>query len=221
MFDYFGKGLLPEDLYKDIYVLASHGHQDHFSMKVFELFGENPKACFVLSYDIKKKYLKEIQASYPESLDRITFMMPNQSIKVKDMLIQTIGSTDLGVAYLINFDGKTFFHSGDLHLWIWKEETKEYNNKMENRYKKEIHKLKGKRIDYAFYPVDIRQEEYFNLGLSYFLEHTDTLVVFPMHYFGDYSIKQKLLDSPLMKQYVKKIVSIGNENQKFNFEEEK
>lgn len=219
LFDYFGKGQLPSDIKKNIYIFSSHSHQDHFDMKIFELFGRNPEAFFIMSYDIKRKYGNRIKSDYPSVQDNIVYMMPDKQTDVNDMHIETIGSTDAGVAYIVDYDNKVFFHSGDLHFWIWKEESADYNGKMEKRYFKEIKKLNSRKIDYAFYPVDIRLEEYYDKGIKYFLEHTSTDKIFPMHYFGNYSTTDLIFSNNSLNRYYKNIVRIEHENQSFHFEE--
>ncbi len=220
LFDYYGKGKLPEKIEKSICIFSSHSHQDHFDMKIFELFEDNPEAFFVLSYDIKRKFGSKIISSYPKCQDKIIYMMPDKKADINDMHIETIGSTDAGVAFVITYRGKVFFHSGDLHLWIWKEEGSEYNEKMEKRYCREIKKLNKRKIDYAFYPVDIRQEEDYDKGILYFLENTATDKIFPMHYFGNYSTSDLILKNNSLSGYYENIIRIEHENQSFHFEEE-
>ncbi|HPB17087.1 MAG TPA: MBL fold metallo-hydrolase, partial [Clostridia bacterium] len=91
LFDYFGKGQLPADTKKNIYIFSSHSHQDHFDMKMFELFGDNPGAFFIMSYDIKRKYGNKIKSDYPRTQDNIVYMMPDKQADVNDMHIETIG----------------------------------------------------------------------------------------------------------------------------------
>ncbi|MFA5341255.1 MAG: MBL fold metallo-hydrolase [Clostridia bacterium] len=220
LFDYFGKGKLPDNIHKTIYIFSSHSHQDHFDMRMFELYGNNPKAFFILSYDIRRKYGNKIKSDYPRTQDNIIYMMPDKQIDINDMHIETIGSTDAGVAYIVDYDNKVFFHSGDLHFWIWKEESADYNEKMEKRYYREIKKLNNRIIDYAFYPVDIRQEEDYDKGIKYFMEHTKTTKIFPMHYFGNYSTTELIFQNKSLIDYYGNIIKIEHENQLFHFEEE-
>jgi hypothetical protein len=56
---------------------------------------------------------------------------------------------------------------------------------MEVDYKREIDKLENRQIDLAFVPLDPRLESAYSYGLDYFLEKTETKVVFPMHFWGD------------------------------------
>ena len=50
------------------------------------------------------------------------------------LLLKTLKSTDEGVAFLLNYIGNTVYHAGDLNLWVWKEESREYNEDMEARF---------------------------------------------------------------------------------------
>jgi len=220
LFDYFGKGQLPISIKKNIYIFSSHNHHDHFDMQIFKLFGDKPRAFFILSYDIKRKFGNKISSTYPKCQNNIKYVMPDKKLDIEDIQIETIGSTDAGVAFLVAYEDKIFFHSGDLHLWIWKEESKEYNQKMEKRYYREIKKLDNRKIDYAFYPVDIRQQEDYDKGIKYFMEHTKTDKIFPMHYFGNYTTTDLIFQNKSLSSFYENIIRIEHENQKFYFEED-
>ena len=95
----------------------------------------------------------------------------------------TLGSTDEGVAFLVETEGKTIFHAGDLHLWYWDDDTEAERQEMYRRYMAEIEKLRGRRIDVAFLVLDSRQTEPDALpGIELFNDITDTAYIFPMHY---------------------------------------
>ena len=70
---------------------------------------------------------------------------------------------------------------GDLNWWHWEEETESYNEQMRQDYQREIDKLKDIVIDIAFVPLDPRQENQYAWGMDYFMKHTHTKYVFPMH----------------------------------------
>ena len=93
-------------------------------------------------------------------------------------------------------DDRIIYHAGDLNWWHWEEESEYYNEQMRMDYQKEIHKLKNIRIDVAFVPLDPRQEEQYYWGLDYFMKHTDTELVFPMHMWGHYEVYEKLMNNP-------------------------
>ena len=102
-----------------------------------------------------------------------------------DLRIHTLKSTDEGVAFLVRVKEKTFFHAGDLNWWYWEEEDDEtWNEPMRQAYQKEIAKIEGEEIDYCIFPLDSRQGEESVLGINYFMRHTNTKIVFPMHMWG-------------------------------------
>jgi L-ascorbate metabolism protein UlaG (beta-lactamase superfamily) len=215
LFDYYD-GRIPEiDGKKKVYIFASHGHQDHFSMKVFDLFKNNEYVKYILSYDICRSYRKTIESMYPDKANDITYVIADQKLMMDDITVETLGSTDKGVAYIITVDGKTIYHSGDLHLWTWEGEPDKYNNDMEAHFNREMKKIQGRKIDIAFYPVDPRQNEIFDRGIKYFLDNTETSKVFPMHFLDDYSIIEKLVEKDTMKEYKERIICMEHDGQKF------
>ncbi|MFR6562238.1 MAG: hypothetical protein ACLUR5_09860 [Eubacterium ventriosum] len=77
----------------------------------------------------------------------------------KDLKISTFRSTDEGVAFLLEYDNKVYYHAGDLNCWDWKEEPKSYRNNMIQLYIREIQKMDNLKIDVAFVPLDPKLEE--------------------------------------------------------------
>ena len=171
IFDWY-KGKLPEfDSEKEIYVFSSHSHYDHFDRKIFELENIYPNVRYVLSADITEKPVPS----------KVWFVIADKEYRIGNLKVQTLHSTDAGVAFLVYVDDRIIYHAGDLNWWHWEEESEYYNEQMRMDYQKEIHKLKNIRIDVAFVPLDPRQEEQYYWGLDYFMKHTDTELVFPMH----------------------------------------
>ena len=184
LFDYF-KGKIPNlNKNKPIYIFSSHFHKDHYDPIVIELFRDyNDK--FILSHEIKRYFRLEA--------DNIIYVRKNSEYNIDDLNITTFKSTDAGTAFLINYKGKNIFHSGDLHLWLWEGETKEYNNNMEANYKREIEKLKNIDIDIAFIPLDPRQGKWYYKGMSYMLSELNIKYVFPMHCWEDYNVLERFI----------------------------
>ena len=81
--------------------------------------------------------------------------------------------------------------------------------------KEEIHKLKNIRIDVAFVPLDPRQEEQYYWGLDYFMKHTDTELVFPMHMWGHYEVYEKLMNNPQAESYKEHVMHVKVPGQVF------
>ena len=166
-------------------VFSSHRHQDHFNPVILSWRDHVDSIRYILSSDIHAKYYEK---------DVIT-IKPRQTINLDDgIAITTLKSTDEGVAFLIDIDGITIYHAGDLNWWRWEEESKAWNNDMAAKFKKEVDVLKGKKIDIAFLTADPRQKSNALLGIEYFIENVGAGRIFPMHFLDDYSIMEKIAD---------------------------
>lgn len=210
LFDYY-KGNLPSwESGKKIYIFASHKHQDHFQLKILDLAKKYPKIHFFLSNDIKLngKYLERNRID-PSVLGQITNVGKNQRISSEDLEIQTLRSTDAGVAFIVRAEGRSFYHAGDLNWWHWEGEPYPWNENMEKDYKKEIDAIHGMHFDAAFVPLDPRLGRAYGWGMDYFLEHTDADMVFPMHMWEKYEYIGKYKKTPIGIRYKNRIADIG------------
>lgn len=120
---------------------------------------------------------------------------PNEKPDADLVRIRTLKSTDSGVAYLISLHGIHIYHAGDLNWWHWEEEGTCYNNNMAANYKREIKKLATaeKNIDIAFIPLDSRLGNSYYYGLKYFCETINAQIIFPMHFWEDYSCQKRFV----------------------------
>ena len=210
LFDYF-KGELPAfDKEKIIYVFSSHNHHDHFDMSIFQLLKGYPNVRYILSRDIKRKFGRKFFNSHgvdDEIYEKIEFIGSNQILETLDLKIETLNSTDEGVAFIVTADGKTIYHAGDLNLWAWNHKDESNNENMREKYEKEIGKIKDRHFDAAFVVLDPRQEERFYLGFDYFMKNTDTDKVYPMHFWNDSSVIERLKGMDCSEIYRDKIIS--------------
>ena len=199
IFDY-EKGLIPElDLTKPIFVLSSHGHHDHYNPEIFNILRSMGMQSIhaILSDDIP----------IPVDEDVLSVSPGEDYNLILGQKLTTFTSTDLGVAFLIEDQDKLIYHAGDLNDWVWEGEEVSYNEQMTKDYREQIHllaeKLDGREIDAAFVVLDPRQEEDYDRGLCYFLEHIPVKKVYPMHYWG----KPEIIDTFLMEhpEYKSKI----------------
>ena len=55
--------------------------------------------------------------------------------------METLRTTDEGVAFLVTCKDKRIYHAGDLNWWHWEEESIDYNRQMRKDYQREIRKL--------------------------------------------------------------------------------
>lgn len=211
VFDYYQGELPLWDPEKTIYVFASHRHYDHFSKEIFRWTEQYPKIQYILSDDIS-------EASYDASeicRSDLTRIAPNQTETIGNCVIETFRSTDEGVAFLVSCEGKLFYHAGDLNWWHWEEEDDAYNRMMRGDYQKEIETLTGEKIDLAFVVLDPRQEEQFYWGFDWYMRHTDTKIVFPMHMWKQYEVQDRLIGMEVSEPYREKIMRIREMGQVF------
>lgn len=201
LFDYYTGGIPELDTNKTIYVFSSHHHGDHFNFEIFKFMEKYKTVTYIFSRDIRRKYGKKI-------LTPVNYIASGVTEVIADIEVKTLRSTDEGVAFIVQAEGNSIFHAGDLNLWIWKEESQEYNSYMDLRYKKEIDKIRGSHFDVAFLVLDSRQEEDAFEGFDYFMKNTITDVAYPMHYWNDPSIINKLIESDISKSYREKIKTI-------------
>ena len=102
--------------------------------------------------------------------------------------------------------------AGELNWWHWNGEPEEDNEYYKKTFQDEMKYLEGKKIDLAFMLLDPRQEDKYCWGMNYFLEHTDSKVVFPMHCFEHYKINHHYLnceDGRRWKNIVRDITGAG------------
>lgn len=156
------------DRNKPLYVFISHIHGDHYTPRIREF----------TAY-----YLHRTFITGGVEGEGFHALAPDDRLELEGLTVTALGSTDEGVAFLVETEGKTIFHAGDLHLWYWDDDTESERRDMYRRYMAEIEKLRGRRIDVAFLVLDSRQTEPDALlGIELFNDITNTAHIFPMHY---------------------------------------
>ncbi len=200
IFDYY-KGNLPAlNPEKPVLVFASHNHPDHYNREIFALLQEKGFAQItaILAKDIPEK-------AYPDG----TPLIKAAAHKIYELpwgaTLQTLLSTDSGVAFLVKSDDCVIYHGGDLNDWCREEDLEQSNKQMTGSYRHEIGILRewteGMPIDAAFLPLDPRQGKYYDRGMLYFLEKISVKSAYPMHYWE----QPKIIDRFLQEhpQYLK------------------
>ncbi len=209
LFDYYEGELPPLSPEKPLYVLASHSHPDHFSPAVFSLPAPGQKAFFLLSDDIFERRV-------PEKWKSHTLMAaPRRSYQIGDLTCSTLRSTDQGAAFLVQCEGKLFYHAGDLNCWAWDSAPAYQREAMKEAYREELSLLVGKEIFAAFVPLDPRLEGSYALGMKYFLETARASHVFPMHMWEDYSVVPRLKADPAFSPWAPLIMDVSRPGQSF------
>lgn len=209
LFDYFEGSLprIPED--RPLYVFASHRHPDHFSRVIFDLADGTRDVTFILSSDIWKRRVPE------ELKERVVFMGPDEKREIGAVTVETFRSTDEGVAFWCTLGGKQIYHAGDLNHWYWEGEEEQWNRNMTEAYRKEMEKMAGRTADAAFLPLDPRLEQWFYLGIDDFMKKADARVIFPMHFWKQYDVTEKLRTLPCSEDYRDRVMQIREEGQEF------
>ena len=230
IFDYFRgdridgfsfKGRIPEFAPEtEVYVFASHKHRDHFDPVILDWANSYPNIRYILSRDIHiKEELRQRQL--PEDIrSRITFTVPGRKYKVGELEIETLRSTDAGVAYYIQANGISLFHAGDLADWVYEGCGELTNGMVTKNFRAEMRKLSGRPLNVAFVPMDPRQKEYMYRTVDFVLQNTDAEYVFPMHMWQDYSGIAAYRKRVTNRHMAERLIEISRENQIFPFGEE-
>lgn len=188
---------------KNVFVFVSHSHQDHFDKRIFEW------------KDMNVRYILSNDCSYDKNIDNVTVVNANKGFIIDGIAIETLKSTDEGVAFIVHADGYTIYHAGDLNWWHWNEEGDLFNNMIKSQYTSEIDKIKGINVDVGFVPVDPRLEDKYILAIDYLMRSVNIRHIFPMHFWQDYKIYSALMDDERTEDYRDKIEKITKPGQVF------
>ena len=149
IFDYFGgdrvngfhfTGKIP-DYAPDtkIYMFASHKHQDHFDMDILRWSEKYTNVHYILSKDIRiSPHFLQKHGIDPGGRKKVTFVSANNHYEVDDLKIQTLLSTDAGVAFYVNVRGVSIFHAGDLNDWKMEHVGELINGKQERTFRQVV-----------------------------------------------------------------------------------
>lgn len=224
LFDY-DKGKLPVwDAAKPLFVFASHSHPDHFNWQILRLYEQYPHIFYLFGNDIRlgKKWMA--QRGIDEAVrQRIRRLAGGRTVEVSagdaKIRVHTLTSTDAGVAFVVETQGKRIYHSGDLNWWHWESgdlQEAEANEAMKKAYREQIRRLDGMYFDVAFVPLDPRLGNSYDWGINEFLEKTDCPMVFPMHLWGQYDTVSRYLQEPKNRKYAHRIAAVKRGGQEWN-----
>ncbi len=232
IFDYFGKdrvtdipftGELPEfPTDKRLYFFASHKHKDHFDMDILKPMNREAPVHYILSKDTKMSpnFMKKHGLDPEDLKSKIKYVNPWDNPEVDDMKIHCFRSTDAGVAFYVETNGKTIYHAGDLNWWKWEGAGDLVNGKVARDYQREVKWMEEKIINYAFVVLDPRLKQHMFLGMDHFMKHVMSDHVFPMHMWQDWDAIRRFKSRTANKAYTDRVVDITMENQLFEFPEE-
>ena len=148
-------GVVADDLLSRpgrFYVLSSHGHGDHFNPVVLSWRTQRPDIIYVLSSDIR-------DANLCAPAGNVHFLSPGDAYADSCLQIQAFGSTDLGVSFVLELEGKTLLHAGDLNNWHWAGQwSAQEEQQAQADYLLELQTLQTavSQVDAAMFPIDPR-----------------------------------------------------------------
>ena len=168
--------------FEQVMVFVSHSHADHYQESIMKWAEWKANIQYILSDDI---------SDVPNHIQR-HMVSKDEHLTVLGWEIQCFGSTDLGVSFDIQKNGRRFFHAGDLNDWHWlAEESVEWTKTQAVEYRKIIKQIpKQPAMDVVFFPVDPRMQIDYYRGARTFAREFQPYVFMPMH-FGQHFLPPK------------------------------
>lgn len=187
IFDYFkdsgdkpGVGIIHTRILADkkpLYVLSSHFHPDHFNRDILLWRSQQKNTTYIFSKDI----LENHKAGANDAI----YLEKGEIFTDNLLSVKAFGSTDVGVSFFVEIEGKKIFHAGDLNNWHWKDEsTKEEVDEAEAFYERELTDVANSidNIDFAMFPIDPRLGTDFMRGAIQFVSRIPVKQIAPMHF---------------------------------------
>lgn len=195
------------------YVLSSHFHPDHFNPEVLQWKTVRPDIQYIFSRDILRHHRAQKEDA---------FYLKKGEVYADDRLrIKAFGSTDVGVSFLIDLQGRRIFHAGDLNNWHWSEEsTPEEIHKAEGDFLAEVRDIEDgiqdrPSLDLALFPVDSRMGRDYMRGATQFVGRIPTAAFAPMHFGENYTDGNAF--APIAEAHGAKFLFIRERGQLFQF----
>lgn len=158
---------------KPVYFFVSHVHGDHFNRAIRKF--EKRASGYFLHRDC---HLALADESLLHEMD------VGETVDEGPLSVHMYGSTDAGGSYMVEAEGLTIFHAGDLNWWHWAGEEDSENREARDWFFRELSCIKEKEVDIAMLPVDARQQAAREWGLKAYLSHFSAGLLIPMHAFG-------------------------------------
>lgn len=183
LWDYYGAGevasLLAEHPDKQLYIMATHSHGDHFSPILFDTpFGNHRGGVkYIFHEELKEVIMRE----------EVIYLSTEEDWADDKIKVKAFGSTDCGGSFYIEVEGLKLFHAGDLNNWHWNEEAdKEYTELYEAHWERELRRLTASvvTLDLLMFPTDLRLGRDYLKGLRELLAYVKVDYLAPMHLNG-------------------------------------
>lgn len=197
LFDYY-EGDIPKAQANDIYLFVSHRHYDHYNQNIFSVFSDAKRRTYIVSSDANvPKETADALAKRGEALYRPD---AHETFAAGQLTVGTLASNDEGVAYLVEDNGLSLYHGGDLNYWYWYDESEAYNKYLTDTFASEMAHLAGRHIQIAFQAVDPRLDANVFAGAQVLLSTAKVDHLFPMHMWKDERIPGLLAGQDFVEQ---------------------
>lgn len=174
-----------------VYMLVSHHHKDHFTRDIFGWAGLMPRVHYVISKDTERavRYLFKRGGTYNGPFkvnpEQVTVLKEGERYDDGVVKVSAFGSTDIGNSYVVEVDGLTLFHAGDLNAWVWKDESTQTEIEAAiSGFKSKLTPVSNAfpRLDCAMFPVDKRIGRDCWEGARIFVRTINAGLFVPMHF---------------------------------------
>ena len=218
LFDWWKGTLPPIPADRPLLVFASHRHEDHFSPAIFSLNDGTRDVTFLLGRDIRLTDRSRTRWNVSDATAAHCIRLGGGEVRdlPSGVKIETLTSTDEGVAFLVTVGGHTLFHAGDLNWWHWEGEDPGWNRNMEGNFKAYTQPLQGRQLDLAMLPLDPRLGKGGFRGPRYFLDLAKIRCMIPMHQWEDFGFTEQFLDA--YPQYRGCVLPVAENGQVFSLE---
>lgn len=156
---------------RELWFFVSHSHGDHFNRSILNFDSINTKYFIHTDVPLLGKPTGDLFK-----------MEVGEELSVAGVHITMYGSTDEGGSFLVDDGAHKIFHAGDLNWWHWAGDTQENIRFARQFAEQEFARIRGMKVDVAFFPVDARLENAREWGSIEFLKVATVNALFvPMH----------------------------------------
>lgn len=171
---------------KNLIVLITHSHRDHFSKDAFSLSNYVKDFKCIVSEDVLKLC--------GECAELCKVVKEGDTTNIDNVHIRVYGSSDPGVSYLIKVKKVKIYFSGDNTDWRRASLPEEFNKTIKNSFEAVINKLKRneEHVDILFANLCAECESYG--GIDILCNVLKPRFLIPMHLSGNVKILKTYSD---------------------------
>lgn len=169
----------------DLTLFVSHAHEDHFHPDIMAVTQQAASRRFVVSDDVADLYGDRL----PED---VVVMEPDTELRLEAMPVTALESNDQGVAFRVEFAGRSVYFGGDLALWDWPGQSAAATRAVGMSWRRALAKIKARPVDVAFSNMDPRLPSL--SGAPQFVAAVSPRVFVPMHLGGHVAYLDRFAD---------------------------